>query len=1458
MPKYIKEIPEYIPGIQPWRPNLQLYQNVLTRRQQQFNAGQEKVDSLYNSIFNADLTRPDDIKKRDEFLKLADNEIKRLSTVDLSNPANKKAAYSIFKPFYEDDNIMHDIGYTKQVKKAYQEAEDSRKCIGDDCPEFWNGSLRYIDYKKQEYANSTDEEALSMGAPRFIPAQNISKDGVDLIKDAGLEIKYSQMSEDGRWIYNVKNGEQFIPSVNSFLQSTLGSDPKYLDYYNAQAYLDKKDWMSQNSMKYQSEELAEERYAKEALDNSWDVYSDEQMKNNITLSVIDHKQSAMEEWLAQGNIPLPSDIKDMESTDSQKQIVNAEKQRLERIKQLHDAYGVNVNDPSTYVSIIEQITANNLLGSDILNVAESYSMATKEITGFKANPYEVARIKHNYKMEEIQTNAGLKGINDWIKQQKKIKKANEDLKEQEDKGGADNKLDVEKPNEKITKKEAKKAIEETDQENSQKIQKQEKEDIEDIDNKIEEISNNVLPEVLQLLGNDKKNAPYYGIAILDNYIEDLFGNLSLGTIYGNQGEYNKRQEWNEIDTPNHMLYYHYPLGNSVEAGYWDNTPYKLDEIKSFLQRADADGMKWATNEDGELLINNVDVANAAISMYGLVKDPITYKTNIKRDSQGNANFTLPKINDDTWRWNLADYYVTVDNENKQNQELIKPLNKLLQFIGSELINLKRTKIDNTISCDGDECVDPNNLWVGDIEGTEFGLKGRNFDDFYNFNESAGTIDYLPNYSNITGYNEGWVKLSDRPITISLNAYEIEMYKNTFEKVRNIPEYRTGKPTPGDLLDKKLEIQNWLISPDRSHTEIKQFMLNFSNYTKDDKIHNTNTFKGIDINKAGKIFQNIPYIDRDINILEEENSSVVGNYNYSLLSMFSNILGTAEQSQTDLAKNYNILPSTYVDQEQQLTYAQVKGHINSSLKEANKLKISTNNLKENRYVELNNYNKNFPEYFKSYALDGHLGMIDPNEFKGWKQMAEWFLPKVNGEESLYPVSQQEFVHLYTSEAMKGRNGFLATSPNNWKKNFNSITKEDEDGSQDWGAPDRGTFKGYKGYAYKNLGGYDYRGNTGEWGGSDFYIIGDPKTIRFEGSTYDISNESPEEIATKFINDDAKLAYAYLKKEWDRHLYDADWGGLSGYGTVKGLEGYGAGSTFIAPPVSEDNVGNNQIFSESFQGSKQFIEKFLELKKIDKSALPDEYEIKYANKKTGSINAEEILDLIYRDYYEPGEFDLEYTDKGLPIYSGKMFDKSGDIKETSDFGMDIKFSKYGNGDIALKLIPSIELLNKTDYKGQSKKTVYQNEAAIKGGITIVIPARNAKAVMANNLFSGMVLNNGLSKGFTISDFHNTAGIIQVTNVEFNDDKGDFTGNALFTPKLIRNNLVTGEPEYFNGPVQEYRSEESYRSASEMYDILYDDLKIEDGETRKDMLQAIKLYKEGLDIFERPLKNQNNADK
>ena len=40
-----------------------------------------------------------------------------------------------------------------------------------------------------------------------------------------------------------------------------------------------------------------------------------------------------------------------------------------------------------------------------------------------------------------------------------------------------------------------------------------------------------------------------------------------------------------------------------------------------------------------------------------------------------------------------------------------------------------------------------------------------------------------------------------------------------------------------------------------------------------------------------------------------------------------------------------------------------------------------------------------------------------------------------------------------------------------------------------------------------------------------------------------------------------------------------------------------------------------------------------------------------------------------------------------------------------------------------------------------------------------------------------------------------------------------------------LVTSEPEYFNGQVQEYRSEESYRSASEMYDILYDDLKIED---------------------------------
>jgi len=1410
MPKYIKEIPEYIPGIQPWRPNLQLYQNVLTRRQQQFNAGHEKVDSLYNSIFNADLTRPDDIKKRDEFLKLADNEIKRLSTVDLSNPANRKAAYSIFKPFYEDDNIMHDIGYTKQVKKAYQEAEDSRKCIGDDCPEFWNGSLRYIDYKKQEYANSTDEEALSMGAPRFIPAQNISKEGLKLIKESGLKSSYPEFSEDGKWMYTVKNGETFIPTVQSFLQTTLGSDPKYLDYYNAQAYLDKKDWMSQNSMKYQSDQLAEERYAKEVLDNSWDVYTDEQMQNNFTSNIIDHKQSAMEEWLAQGNIPMPSDSQHMEENLSQKQIVDAEKQRLEKIKQLHDAYGININDPSTYTNIIEQINGNYLLSDDIYNTAYSYAMGTREITGFKSNPYKVEEIRHSNKMLEIRQ----KGIYDWLKEEAKIGKAedaaNAREKNNEQKGGKGDELIVAKDD---SGSDAFRYIFPNSAEENSNTHIKEYEEIDELQNDIQNLSDFSLKTIFNEIKNDPVNGPLIGSAAVDNVFEDIFSSLGLIPDYGHPS-YDKSNS-------GLTLYYHHSQ-DPENTGYWDTQPFNEHDTKIHQQMAAADGKKF-----------DVQMTN---NTYGKTRDVLTGSGNILRDFNAMAKTKSNAA------WNLlGQKYIGNSGEkyfaDKSNKELLEVVEDSKSLIDVE--NTKNTEILTRV----------NSL-----------LKSAGLDPLrLNFRDSNKNLVNLKINKDGTGvatYQE-----NDDVYTVNITADRVKQIRSNKSKF-------TGKPTPGDLYRKKLELQNWLTSKERTPVEIKQFYLDFENAFKDNNLYDVDN-----VMLGGALSFGGVRVQKDAGQIDKLGNSILGkNSNHSLLRMLSEIVGTSEKGRTGLAEKYGILPSGYLNGKTGTTYEQIRLGLNNTMKEINKQKLSQKNLTDRREEELTAYN----DLFLKNLGDPKPGsenerFNESDDRKIWSNLSKLYLPTVNGKTELYPVTEDEFVNMYVMEAMKGVDGWLEVSPSNPSDWFDADVNYNFEGAPGYNpkiAEGVGpSFIGYGGYwredaeelFFSDDDGWDY----GKIGFSKSFMNDRRKVYpnAFAGDYL------PEKIHRVGIMHDAKLAYKLLNQNYmDMYYKSADYPsiGVTGYNIAPGLEHFGAGSTVTSKPIIDTEVANNEIYSKSYQYGKEFIENFLKLREMDdesviKDGINKDYTVKYANGKSGSIAANDILTVLKHDFFDPSDVIIKYDKYGIPYQSGELFNAKGELKDKSDFSTSIKFKENIDGSLAMTIIPSPELVNKSEYKGQSKKTVYQNEAAVKGGIVITIPERSAKQMSVNKVFRGQTLNNGLALGFDINDFSNTAGIVKVEKVNLNPETNKYSGTAWITSNGIRNNSVTGEPEYFKMEPIKYTSSENevaYSSASELYDELYENLQSDDKALRMIMNEAIILYKDGKDINGNPLKNQNNA--
>ena len=943
---------------------------------------------------------------------------------------------------------------------------------------------------------------------------------------------------------------------------------------------------------------------------------------------------------------------------------------------------------------------------------------------------------------------------------------------------------------------------------------------------IQNLADFSLKTIFDEIKNDPVNGPLIGSAAVDNVFEDVFSNLGLIPDYGNPS-YKKSNS-------GLTLYYHHSQ-DPENTGYWDTQPFNEHDTKIHQQMAAADGKKF-----GVQMTNNT---------YGKTRDVLTGSGNILRDFNGAAKMRSNAA------WNLlGQKYIGNPGEryfaDKSNKELLEVIEDSKSLIDVE--NAKNTEILTSV----------NSL-----------LKSAGLEPLrLNFRESNKNLVDLKINKDGTGvatYQKGSNEYDDPRFqwTVNITADRVKQIRSNKSKF-------TGKPTPGDLYRKKLELQNWLTSKERTPVEIKQFYLDFENAFKDNNLYDVDN-----VVLGGGV-----RVQKDAGQIDKLGNSILGkNSNHSLLRMLSEIVNTSEKGRTGLAEKYGILPSGYLNGKTGTTYEQIKLGLNDTMKEINKQILSQKNLTDRREEELTAYNDLFLKNIGTPKPgDENERFKEEDDRKIWGNLSKLFLPTVNGKTELYPVTEDEFVAMYTMEAMKGVEGWLSFSPSNpsdWNDADVNYNFEGAPGYNPKIAEGVGpSFIGYGGYWRTDQldGGIGLLSAENEDDGWNYEPIGfrdwRVKDLRKDPR---YKNMPMEKLAVIFggqlhkvgIMHDAKLAYRTLYKNYmDMYYKSGDYPkiGVTGYNTAPGLEHFGAGSTVTSKPIIDTEVANNEIYSKSYQYGKEFIENFLKLREMDdesviKDGINKDYTVKYANGKSGSIAANDILTLLKHDFFDPSDVIIKYDKHGIPYQSGELFDAKGVLKDKSDFSTSIKFKENRDGSLAMTIIPSPELVNKSEYKGQSKKNVYQNKAAIEGGIVITIPKRSAKQMSVNKVFRGQTLNNGLALGFDINDFSNTAGIIKVEKVNLDPNTNKWSGTAWITPNGIRNNSVTGEPEYFKMEPIKYNASENeitYSSASELYDELYESLQNDDNALRKIMNEAIMFYKDGKDISGNPLKNQNNA--
>jgi len=395
MATYIPGVTDYIPQIQEFQPDFNFYAQSLQMSQGKYDANHDKLSNLYGSLLNSPMLREKNIEERDAFFKTIDQDIQRMSGMDLSKQQNADSASAIFNQMLDNDEIVKDMVWTKNWQKEHQRADGFRNCIDPaKCGgSWWEEGVTALNYKADEFKNATDAEAMNFSNAKFTPYQDVMGKAVKMAKEADLNVTIDQKT--GGYIVTTKNGPNLLakPLAQLFM-GTLGKDPAVMEYYKTKAYVARKNWIENKIPELGSREAAQQAYINEMTQTTEPALKKAQQEAQYAQENISNQRKGLENEIktkgtTQGSA-LAEIYQEMLGTEEQ---VNATNEVLT------DANGnmkVGLNNGQTLAALdnLDAANAAHYLEGDIGNAAMVLSNKDYSQT-MEVDPYAMENVRHS-------------------------------------------------------------------------------------------------------------------------------------------------------------------------------------------------------------------------------------------------------------------------------------------------------------------------------------------------------------------------------------------------------------------------------------------------------------------------------------------------------------------------------------------------------------------------------------------------------------------------------------------------------------------------------------------------------------------------------------------------------------------------------------------------------------------------------------------------------------------------------------------------------------------------------------------------------------------------------------------------------------------------------------------------------------------------------------------------------
>lgn len=387
MATYIPGVDSYMPAFAPFTPDYAFLSNVLDVKTNRYNTNYEQLSDLYSQVVYGDLSRADTQEMRNQYTQNLGPKLQQISGMDLSVLQNAEAAQSIFKPYYENDLIVKDLGYTKTYQNQMRQAENLRTSNDPDTRrQWWQPGIDKLNYDMQDFVNASSDEALKMQMPVYVPDADLYNMSQEYFKGKEYNVEIDEVTKN--WIITRKNGDLITQQALFDAQQALSNDPRVISAYATDAYVKGRNFAEQGvqSGQFSSIDEGEAAWASQQIDVLEQYYNTQTQKDRIAL---EQSRSMIVSWdnFLTKNSFAPGSEKAKAYQSSKDQYAAA----VKRLKQDEDVatnngITVDIRDKDALMQRAYNLLLNYNVNNDLKKSAINYARTNQKIS-FKPNPY---------------------------------------------------------------------------------------------------------------------------------------------------------------------------------------------------------------------------------------------------------------------------------------------------------------------------------------------------------------------------------------------------------------------------------------------------------------------------------------------------------------------------------------------------------------------------------------------------------------------------------------------------------------------------------------------------------------------------------------------------------------------------------------------------------------------------------------------------------------------------------------------------------------------------------------------------------------------------------------------------------------------------------------------------------------------------------------------------------------